>query len=76
MMVEHDLSSFLAENLAANLFSSTLPESEIEDVEPAFKEHFARGGMMCVHLLTSSICGAEWSKKEWRGDTGVSEGNK
>lgn len=74
-MVEHGLSSFFTENLAANQFSSTLPESEIEDLEPAFKEHFARGEMMYVHL-TNSICGAEWSKKEWHGDMGMSEGNK
>jgi len=76
IVVECGLSPFLTENLAANLFSSTLPEIEIDDLEPALKQHFARGGMLYVHLPTSSICGAGWSEKEWHGDTGVSEGNK
>lgn len=50
--------SFCTKNLVVNQFSSVFPEGGVEDLELAFQDHFARGGMMYIHLLTSSICGA------------------
>lgn len=71
--------SLLTENLVVNPFSFTIPESGIEDLEPAFQDHFARCWMMCIHLL--SLCMAHNGVKKWRGGVwgkqiNRSEGNR
>lgn len=49
---------FLTKNLVVNLFSSIISESGIEDLEPAFQDHFGRSWMMHIHFPTISMCGA------------------
>lgn len=40
------------------MFSSIFSESDFEDLEPAFQDHFATSWMMYICLLTTTMCGA------------------